>query len=137
MSLGSLGLANGAQLMMMGTAEGGELKKPAQQIKFVEDMTAEEKARVLHEKTGETLPAGLENLGNTCYMNATVQCLKRVNELKDGLKGYSDQPTGAAAGGFGGFDSGKAMAKAAKVLFTNLDYKGEPFAPLGFVQTMR
>lgn len=41
-------------------------------IKFVEDMTAEEKARILHEKTGGTLPAGLENLGNTCYMNSTV-----------------------------------------------------------------
>lgn len=73
---------------MMGTAVGGELKKPEQQIKFVEDMTAEERARVLHEKTGETLPAGLENLGNTCYMNATVQCLKRVNELKESLKNY-------------------------------------------------
>ncbi len=29
------------------------------------------------------------------------------------------------------------MAKAGKVLFTNLDFKGEPFAPYGFVQTMR
>ncbi len=76
--------------MMMGTAAGGELKKPDTTIKFVEDMTAEERARVLHEKTGETLPAGLENLGNTCYMNATVQCLKRVNELKDSLKNYQE-----------------------------------------------
>ena len=58
--------------MMMGTAAGQELKKPDQPIKFEEDMTAEEKARLLHEKTGETLPAGLENLGNTCYMNSTV-----------------------------------------------------------------
>ena len=58
--------------MMMGTAIGNELKKPEKMIKFVEDMTPEERARILHEKTGETLPAGLENLGNTCYMNATV-----------------------------------------------------------------
>lgn len=87
-NLASVGLADGAQLLLMGTAVGGELKKPEQAMKFVEDMTAEEKARILHAKTGGTLPAGLENLGNTCYMNATVQCLKRVNELKDALKTY-------------------------------------------------
>jgi ubiquitin carboxyl-terminal hydrolase 14 len=97
---------------MMGTAVGGELKKPENTTKFVEDMTAEERARILHEKTGETLPAGLENLGNTCYMNATVQALKRVNELKDSLKNYSE-PLGGSGAGFGG-DSSKLMAKAAK-----------------------
>lgn len=122
--------------MMMGTAAGGELKKPEQMTKFVEDMTPEERARILHEKTGETLPAGLENLGNTCYMNATVQCLKRVNELKDSLKNYTDS-TGSLAMRGGEFDSGKLMAKAAKNLFTNLDFKGEAFSPFGFVQTMR
>jgi len=34
------------------------------------------------------MPAGLTNLGNTCYMNATVQCLKTVAELREALRNF-------------------------------------------------
>jgi len=124
-----MGITAGTTLMMMGTPEGGELKQPEKTIKFLEDMTPEERARALHEKLGVTLPAGLENLGNTCYMNSTVQALKRVNELKEAVKNYHDTQLG--------YDGNKQLAMAAKKLFTDLDFKGEPFAPIQFVQTLR
>lgn len=37
------------------------------------------------------LPSGLTNLGNTCYMNATVQCLRVVPELRTALRSYNEE----------------------------------------------
>ena len=53
---------------------------PKDKVVFMEDMSESEIA------TAMDLPAGLVNLGNTCYLNATVQCLFSVPELRECLK---------------------------------------------------
>lgn len=79
---GNIKIKNGMTLLMMGSAEALP-EAPADRPMFVEDMTEEQLASAME------LPCGLTNLGNTCYMNATVQCLRSVPELKTALRRYS------------------------------------------------
>ncbi|CAB1444362.1 unnamed protein product [Pleuronectes platessa] len=79
---GNIKLKSGMTLLMMGSAEALP-EEPAVRPMFVEDMTEEQLASAME------LPCGLTNLGNTCYMNATVQCLRSVPELKTALRRYS------------------------------------------------
>lgn len=83
-------LRNNATVLLLGTAD--ELvKEPVQQTKFVEDMNESELA------TATEQPAGLTNLGNTCYMNASVQCLRAIPELRDALKNFNEEMSLAPA----------------------------------------
>uniref|UniRef100_A0A3Q1ISD3 Ubiquitin carboxyl-terminal hydrolase n=1 Tax=Anabas testudineus TaxID=64144 RepID=A0A3Q1ISD3_ANATE len=79
---GNIKLKNGMTLLMMGSADALP-EEPAVRPMFVEDMTEEQLASAME------LPCGLTNLGNTCYMNATVQCLRSVPELRSALRRYS------------------------------------------------
>ncbi|XP_045481227.1 ubiquitin carboxyl-terminal hydrolase 14 [Harmonia axyridis] len=75
-------LKDGVTILLMGSKEEDVPKEPVEKTVFVEDMSENELATALD------LPAGLTNLGNTCYMNATVQCLKSVPELREALQKF-------------------------------------------------
>ncbi|KAK4716579.1 hypothetical protein R3W88_014917 [Solanum pinnatisectum] len=77
-----VGVKEGQRLMMMGAAD-EIMKAPEKGHIFVEDMPKEEQVvNVGHS-------AGLFNLGSTCCMNSTVQCLHSVLEVKSSLTEYN------------------------------------------------
>lgn len=84
--LSKLGAKAGQVFMMMGSAASGGsgvISKPKEPMRFVEDMTEAEAAQ-----SDYAIPAGLQNLGNTCYMNSTLQTLRAIPELQNQLQKY-------------------------------------------------
>lgn len=71
--------------------------------------------------------------GNTCYMNATLQCLKSVPELRDAVKQYQPAHLGHSASMI---DGTQMVTNALKLTYQSLDRTSEPVMPLSFLTTI-
>eukprot|EP00906_Rhabdomonas_costata_P008985 RCo012737 len=87
--LSTMGLKEGQKVMLVGTAEVLP-DAPKEKAKFLEDLTVEEKAK-------EYLPSGLTNMGNTCYLNATLQTIRVIPQLREALASFRPQDNGKEA----------------------------------------
>uniref|UniRef100_A0A6N2MPK4 Ubiquitin carboxyl-terminal hydrolase n=1 Tax=Salix viminalis TaxID=40686 RepID=A0A6N2MPK4_SALVM len=120
----TLGVKEGQKLMMMGTAD--EIVKTPEKVPvFMEDLPEEEQVVAV----GHT--AGLFNLGNTCYMNSTVQCLHSVPELKSALVSYPSQKSSDLD------HTSHMLTSATRELFNELDKSVKPVAPMQFWMVLR
>lgn len=122
--MSKLGLKAGQNIMMMGTpGDGGaDLVRPSELIKFVEDMTEAEQAQ----QVGAT-PAGLVNLGNTCYLNSTLQTLRSIPELQTALTTYNAIPG----------TSRQDLASQLSNLYKKMGASLDSFPPLDFLGALR
>ena len=96
-------------IMLVGTATADIPKEPVERPKFIEDMEDSEMAGV---------PSGMANLGNTCYLNATLQCLRTAPDLRKSLKLNGNTQS---MGGMGGIDVNSFVVKGLSDVFQQLE----------------
>jgi ubiquitin carboxyl-terminal hydrolase 14 len=137
-NIASLKLKPKQLVRVLGSAsgEGSALVMPTEQPKFLEDLTEAEAARL----EGAT-PAGLVNLGNTCYLNSTIQILRAMPELRSELASYKPSagiaPTLQSLSSMGIGALGGDMTSQLRNLLNEMADTQQGFNPMVFLNAFR
>lgn len=73
-------------------------------------------------------PAGLVNLGNTCYANSVIQVLHKIPELEEGVKGVADSNSDHGTPG--------ALTSELKKTFDQMDHSLSAVKPFSLVNVL-
>ena len=114
------------QALLMGSAT--LLAAPKTKTVFLEDLPPEQIAQIQE-------PSGLINLGNTCYLNSVVQCLRVIPSFRKGLAHFQEaasststtNPTPPAG------RNNTLFLTALADLYNQLDRTANPVMPSAFV----
>ncbi|KLT39995.1 cysteine proteinase [Cutaneotrichosporon oleaginosum] len=117
--MSKLGLKPGQVINVIGTA-GPLPEAPKKPVVFLEDMDDSELA--LSTRT----PPGLVNIGNTCYLNSTLQALRAVPQLQTALEGFS-----------AGSGPEARLALSVKNLYSGMTQTTEPVTPFALISNLR
>ena len=106
------------QVLLMGSAT--KLTGPTTKTVFLEDLPPEQMAQVV-------APCGLVNLGNTCYLNSVIQCLRAVEPLRSGLQKYNATSTQHAS----------LFCSSLRDLYMAMDRTPEAVPPMSLVRATK
>ncbi|CAK9305089.1 unnamed protein product [Gordionus sp. m RMFG-2023] len=95
-------------------------------VVFEEDITDEALAKLYD------LPAGLVNLGNTCYLNSTLQCFYAVPALRERIVNYKVEPKVGISSAVS--DQQESFLLALKQLFIHMRANPTDLIPFVFLQ---